>query len=785
MFLLPGLGLTPLRNIYRTADKLIGSLAGHLLPGHLLPGHPAAEAADGYSQFPDPPPAPPGRLYTEGRMPEGVPPAALKPEPRLPIPPHWPFGEDFPRTCGTGRRARGAVFWTNFIYDDHGATGAPWDLPDVGLSPPRGTYTYPDGPASGNGADIFRVGIGLTETDTWWRVDWNTLVEADVPIALFTMDTSHSRPGVTDWPAGADIRSAGIDRALLVSGRGAWLFDLETDARQPVEHFVDLASRSFLVRVPRTVVEPSDTWTVRLAAGLANADGDGFADVSLAHGALPGQPPVYNLAFRTHTQEPQKLNFWADKAQAAALTDGNVSAFSLAVDWNALASQVTDPEPVVLGPSTRWYVSSLELGQGVADRLPLSTKPHFLGRVQPFSVYLPATYTPGQQLPLTFLLHSLQMGLNQFAAIDPNLLSEVCESRGSIAVTTLARGPGSWYFDEGELDFWEVWARVAEQLNTDPNRTVIAGYSMGGYAAYKLGLSYPEVFTQAVALAGPPTCGVRLWPDIGIPPDLDPNGHCAREGDTWRLLPNARWLPFVIEHGLVDELVPAPSVLQQVFELDRLGYRYRFTFYVLADHLVFALQDEFDAVARMVTLPRTTDPGHVTFNWYPQLVREDLGIGPHRAWWVSELKATDEATQRRGAVATVDARSYARPDRSRSTKRRGGLILHLDPTPGTFVGQDWRTTDAPQRMAMLTLHLTDVAALTVDLDRAGFQAAEGGRLVVTSNVPVELTLLGPADTTQFRLGGAVSGPGVAIAVPDGRQEIQVLPAGGAPGGSTP
>ena len=28
------------------------------------------------------------------------------------------------------------------------------------------------------------------------------------------------------------------------------------------------------------------------------------------------------------------------------------------------------------------------------------------------------------------------------------------------------------------------------------------------------------------------------------------------EGDTWPLLGNARWLPFVIAHGGLDELVP-------------------------------------------------------------------------------------------------------------------------------------------------------------------------------------------------------------------------------------
>src|SRR4051794_16215691 len=578
----------------------------------LLPVHVARRVANAMLGAVTTPPSP--EPVVVGGMPEGVPPAALRPEPRLPAPAGWPFGEEFPRTCGTGRFAGGAAFWTDFLYDDHGASGFPVDALIPGLELSRGTYIYPDGPAAHNGADIFRVAIGLTETHTWWRIDWNTLVDASVPIGVFTFDTGPDRAGIADWPAGAGVRSAGIDLALLVSGTGAKLIDLATHATTPVEHTVDMAARSFMAQVPRSLFEPTGTWTVRLAAGLSNAAGDGFADVPATHGAKPGQPNVYNVAFRTDEQEPERLNFWADKAQAAALTDDDVSQFSLAVPWDELAERKSTAEPIITGTSTRWYVSSVELGQGVEKMNVLNTKPQFLGRVQPYSVCLPATYAAGRKLPLTLLLHSLALGQNQFAAIDPRLLHQVCDGRNSVVVTPLARGPACWYFDEGELDVWEVWARVTEQIGADPNRSVIAGYSMGGYGTYKLGLAYPEVFSQAVVLAGPPVCGVRLLPDIEIPADPDPDSHCAREGDTLRLLVNARWLPFVIAHGLWDALVPFLGVLQQVLDLDRLAYRYRFIVYPSENHLSFALKDKFDdPVSHMGTAvrPRGSRPHHV------------------------------------------------------------------------------------------------------------------------------------------------------------------------------
>ena len=741
----------------------------------LLPIRIAQHVADAvlHPSSPAPVPAPPAELIVVDGMPEGVPPAARRPEPQLPAPSNWPFGEEFPRTCGAGRLAGGALFWTDFLYDDHGATGVP--VGDLKIqAPPRGTYVYPDGPAAGNGADIFRVAIGLTETHTWWRIDWNTLLDASVPIALFAFDTDPARTAANEWPAGARVRSKGIDLALRVSSGSAALIDLTTGATTPVEHSVDMASRSFLAQVPRALVEPTGTWTVRLVAGLANATGDGFADVPAERGALPGQPNVYNVAFRTSEQEPPHLNFWSDSAQAAALSHGDVSEFAVTVPWAGLAAGETAPEPVITGPSTRWYVSSIELGQGVEQGLAaeniLSTKPQFLGRVQPYSICLPSTYAPGRALPLTLLLHSLALGQTQFAAIDPNLLHEVCEGRDSVVITPLARGPSTWYFDTGELDVWEVWARVAEQLGTDPNRTVISGYSMGGYAAYKLGLSYPQVFSQAVVLAGPPTCGVRLLPDVDIPADLDPDSPCAREGDTWKLLGNARWLPYVIAHGLIDELVPFASAAEQVLELDRLGYRHRFTVYPLEDHIAWVLQDKFeDPISHMGTGLRQADPGHITFAWYPQLVRADLGIGPHQVWWLSELSADQSVTARRGAVAQVDARSYARPDPTHTVRHHRGVFLNFDPTPGLYSELDWRVGPPVGALPYLTLRLTGVAGLTVDVARAGLAALPSSTITVATDTAAHIALGGLPAGVEVQLDGQPAGPTVAVSA--GRHRI--------------
>ncbi|MFA5788110.1 MAG: hypothetical protein WDA71_14200, partial [Actinomycetota bacterium] len=302
-------------------------------------------------------------------LPDGVPPAALRPEPSLPVPRGWPFPEAFPRTSGTGRLEGGAVFWSDFIYDDHGAKGLMVGSPVTFLAVPEGTYEYPDGPARMNGADIFRAGVGLDREASYWRVDWNTLVDPAIPIAVWGLDTDESTAtGVADWPAGAGVGSPGLDAAMIVSSKGAWLVDLASGRRTEVTGAggsltVDRAARSFVVRVPHTLLRPRGTWRIRLVAGMANATGDGLAAVGTDMGALPGQPAVFNATFRSYRQEPQRVsaasgpdllssgaaasaanlgnlgNLWMEDAQALALAGNDVSPFFLDVRWDELAAR--------------------------------------------------------------------------------------------------------------------------------------------------------------------------------------------------------------------------------------------------------------------------------------------------------------------------------------------------------------------------------------------------------------------------------------------------------------
>ena len=727
------------------------------------------------------------RAQVPAGLPTDVPAAASDAPPTLPEPSStaWPFPSTFPQTSGTGRLDGGASLWTDFIYDDYGASsleGLPTSSfeDSSGLAMRQGDYVFPSGSADNNGADIFRAGIGLQGNYSYYRVDWETLADPNVPIAEWTFDTDdNAATGASQWPAGAGVSSAGIDQALVVSSRGAWLVNPVTGARTDVlanggKLTVDPNAKSFIVAVPRTLLPVSGTWRVRLAAGLADPAGQNFAvpDVDTSSSTLTPSTAerVYNVTFRTVAQEPPvytdgmsdalialaqaKLaatpigsalgldgiarsitgNFWMEDDQADTLAGGDVSKFSLLVDWSTLAARDTTPQPQPTGYSTRWYVSRLNLGNGqvINDGTEGNFKPTLLDRVQPYSVYVPSTYKPGTPMPLTWILHSLEVNYNQYGGDDPQLLQQLCQDRNSICATTEGFGPAGWYYNEAETDFWQVWRSLADNFTLDPQRTVIAGYSMGGWASYKLAFEHPDDFAGALVLDGPLICGVEAYPGENGNAFTEP--ACAQDGQSEPLIANARWVPYVIDQTDADELVPTTGVLAQAQGFDSLGQRYNLFIHTGGDHLAFAVEDRFSDVVTALGNPvRTTNPGAFTYDWYPSLDSSALGIGATGDYWVSGLGARDSAY---GTIASVQADDAALPDPA-VTVHRFGPAPTTQPLPGTNYGLSWTLGARPAARSQMTLKLTDVGTLSVD---ASATKLPTGTITATSDGTTRLTI---------------------------------------------
>jgi hypothetical protein len=249
-----------------------------------------------------------------------------------------------------------------------------------------------------------------------------------------------------------------------------------------------------------------------------------------------------------------------------------------------------------------------------------------------------------------------------------------------------------------------------------------------------LALTYPDMFAASMPFAGPPICGVRVFGDATGPAGP---GRCTDDGDTRPLVANARWLPYIISDGAIDQLVPFTGVLQQIRAFDDAGLRYHFEAYPVEDHLVYAVQDGFSSqVAKLGHPTVVRDPGTIHYTWYPDLTDTDLGLGPTGVYWLRDLVARDRAP---GRLATVDATSFARPAEPHVVVRTKTVAVPGDPTPAVVKDAVWKPTGPkPAAKPILRLRLTDVSAVTVDLQRAGFGPTRTVTATVTTDGPTTL-----------------------------------------------
>jgi pimeloyl-ACP methyl ester carboxylesterase len=359
-------------------------------------------------------------------------------------------------------------------------------------------------------------------------------------------------------------------------------------------------------------------------------------------------------------------------------------------------------------------------------------------------VYVPSTYKAGSTsgTSLTWILHSLGANLNQYGGVAPSQLQEECERRNSICATTEGFSDGQWYYGQAQVDFWDVWHQLATNYTLNPDTTVISGYSMGGFASYKLALEYPELFAQAMPLEGPVICGTRVTPPIE---GAAGPGQCTSDGNTTPLIVNAKWIPYVMTYGAIDELVPFTGGVEQVDAFNKLGYRYYAVLYPAEDHMVFAVQNDFaPATSQLGSLERVKNPGSFTFRWYPDTYSSSLGIGPTHDYWVSSLSARDGSP---GKLASVGASSGGLPEPEHTVEHHTGVTN--GPTPAVTDSLTWTPGATPKGAQTLTLSLTDVAALAVDMNAAKLKCPT---VTVTSDGPATLTLLGGSGA------GAVSIP---------------------------
>ena len=664
----------------------------------------------------------------------------------------------------------GEYLYQDWVYDDYGANlddtdATPPEPPtSTSLDDPVGDVVYPtdDDVYRDNAADILEFRCRPIGDGVAYRLTLNTMVEPDATVVAVGIDTGGG--GRTDWGHGLGELGAAVDHVLVIWGTGAVLdggdgavTDLSVDERRnQIEVVVDL--------------DPGEaTWRHYCVTGIHDGDG-GFAPVrdqaDADHpGGARGQnpPPVLNAAFRFDEPLVNDSAFtlaysWRDKAQADALAARDVSAFRADVDFGKLRRHVIDRRIPESGVVDRLYASRAAIDgqtayeadeEGVEDD---GSDAVLTGRVQPYSVYVPERYDPDDPGPLHVLPHSLGQNYNQYAGTE-NMLRQLGEQRDALVLMFEGRGPAGWWHDEAEYDLFEAWADFRARYAYDEGRVTVGGYSMGGYATYRLASLYPDLFARGFEIVGPPDESI-----FGGPTD----GQRESEHNSLDVTDNLRHVPLLMWHGSNDELVPLPGPANYAQDLREHGYRHEFDVFPGYDHFLFFFRDQWAPGREFLEGATVTDaPERVTYRSKPVMGNERFGLVYDSAYWLSGIEVAAPESDDGGLVDAVShADGYAKP------VAENYEAVGTSPSLHTKRGTRWvpPVRGSPPRNA-LDLDLTGVTAVTVWVEEAGLDPGEELRLSVSTDTPVTVRL---ATETHVR----------PVDLPPGDHEADVTVCGG-------
>ncbi|MGH8530716.1 MAG: glucodextranase DOMON-like domain-containing protein [Nevskiales bacterium] len=658
----------------------------------------------------------------------------------------------------------GEFLYQDFLYDDHGANGILPDLSDPRtgddlFSRPAGTYTYPTDPAyANNAADLIEFRVKSLPTATAFRVTLNTLLDPErVAFTLALGDSSASRVlphgANTTTPAAWFLTVHGSKAELLDAASGAVIAPAPTVS-------VDLPRRQFEVRLPHAAWNPAQAAVpMALGVGLWDSARNAYLVPGLqASNATPGggglmsaPSAFFNLGFRYDEPMPDVANglsvviapsWWRDQAQAEALAAGDLGRFRAQVDFSKLAAGVNDDMPdqpggvPTHGPMNRIFASHVETAQGATYPSACGGAAGCVGalrgQLQPYALYAPQRAAPPEGgYGLTLLLHSLGANYNQY--LDSRHQAQLGErGRGYLIITPAGRGPDGWYVEHAGADTFEVWADVARHYPLHPDFASVSGYSMGGYGTFRFATRYPDLFSRAHTVVGPPAIGAWL-------PPLQPSPGPA--SNTFESLASLRNLPILMWVALTDELVPYLSTLTQARGLDALGYRYGFESYAPAEHLTFAINDEYAPAAEFLgDEPAQRNPAHITYVVNPAMDFPGVGMIGDHAYWLSGMTVRDTATP-----GTVDAISlgFGHGDAPVGSTQFGGGALTGGTLPAiVYIRQSrtWGAAPATAQQDRLQLTARNLATVTVHATRAHLNC--GAQLVVDTDGPLKVRLDG-------------------------------------------
>lgn len=158
--------------------------------------------------------------------------------------------------------------------------------------------------------------------------------------------------------------------------------------------------------------------------------------------------------------------------------------------------------------------------------------------LQPYSLRVPERLDALGRHPLLVYLHG--SGQDDQGVLDLRRAPE-----GWFELAPFGRGTSNCFSaDHAQEDLREAIADVLARYPVDPERIVLAGFSMGGYGVYRTAFERPGFFKGLAIFSGVPDVATR-WLGPGHPDFLDPSTLGGFKG-----------MPVFIFHGTLDRNCP-------------------------------------------------------------------------------------------------------------------------------------------------------------------------------------------------------------------------------------
>ena len=177
------------------------------------------------------------------------------------------------------------------------------------------------------------------------------------------------------------------------------------------------------------------------------------------------------------------------------------------------------------------------------------------GTLQPFSICLPAGFSPDQTYPLIVALHG--SGVNEVGFVQWNAANTFGDQE-AILIAPRGRDLSDWFTGASGEDIVDL---IELARNMFPiSKTICYGFSAGGYGTWRTAFLHPEAIDAAIVVSGYPKC-----------PPFD-----TKENDMRNYIGRAMELPFLVIHGAEDPQLSVETTDGFVNRLARKGYAVRY-----------------------------------------------------------------------------------------------------------------------------------------------------------------------------------------------------------------